>query len=1155
MPKKNKKELVKEKNKAIKKNKANLFLSGFFYNFKKSLKSFLIILLIGLQIALLLTYIYFIYKDKLFATESIRDTLTYQGKITNADGVPPPDGLYNMQFKIYDQLSGGTLLWTETWDSSNQGVAGSKVQVTEGIFTVELNSLCGNWVGSCASNGGITFATDSFYLQVELDYDANGSFEEIFTPRKRFTATPYSMNADKLDGQDSTDFVAVEGDTMTGALSTPKITDNSIIALYQFNNDAKDSSANGLDGTLQNSAPVSNDILELDGTNQYVSVADDDLLSFGGTVDHDFSVSSWVRATDATNFTILGKGIYNTSAEYRFFIDANDKINFQIYDESVDSCYLGRLYDTALTSSQGEWIYLVATYDFSVGNSAGIKIYLNGNQVDDTNSENSAGSYVAMENLAADLFIGRYDVNYAKGALDEVKITNRVLSADEVKHLYESEKRSQLHANKVTTHTLYLAYVDNNESESGYLTWDAIFNRIKISTEVYSPNSMPQIANQANQQDYTHFTDSNKILAYDFYQSVGSTVKDLAENADGTVNGDADWTNLGYIGYGMKFGTDGDSVSFSSPVGLSSTQGSIEFWVKFNDTTATDNYAIRMSESASNEIVFAKDTAHNIYFKVGNSDKISLGALPDTNWHHIVITWNSGTYEFFADGQSALSSSYSGLDVSLFDKFYLGSAGSANTSLDGSLDSVAIYNDVLTEAEIKNHYNSAFENLYIANNLSDGNISASLGSLAGLSASNNENDKSDPVYFTNDSKVVGLAFSEGQGTTTANVTDADNPTITGTKWTKGYYGYGLNFNGVSDYLSITDSANINMGTDNFSLEFYIKADTGDQTNKRIISKRSGDAGYEVYFDSNNKIIFFIGDGVNTFVGNVTGGAALNDGKWHNVMIAFDRASNVTIAYDSSLVYAQNITAVTGSLDNAADLYIGKDSSGNFYKGILDSVILYKGMILNLADIVARKTNSPDILFLNSRGGVSGAATLLVLNNYPGGDGSITGLLDSNNSAGYPLKIWNQASYVSGSDTVYNLIYFGQMGVNYGNLIWDDTNTQFIFDQSVKTTGDLIANYLKTGDNEFLAFDVIRYTVTGEEGTEFTVPWIKATKDKIVSMHGVHYVTGGNVYADQDFWSYNMENRIEYDGIDIRVDKLGGTWTVNDVITIFIVYEK
>jgi hypothetical protein len=214
---------------------------------------------------------------------------------------------------------------------------------------------------------------------------------------------------------------------------------------------------------------------------------------------------------------------------------------------------------------------------------------------------------------------------------------------------------------------------------------------------------------------------------------------------------------------------------------------------------------------------------------------------------------------------------------------------------------------------------------------------------------------------------VGLGFNEGQGTVTTNVTGNDDPTINGAKWAKGYFGYGLDFNGADDYLSIADSANINMGTDNFSIEFFIKADASDQTNKRIISKVSGNAGYEVYFDSNNKVSFFIGDGVNTFVGNVTGGTALNDNKWHHVVLSINRSGNATLFYDTQPIYAPNITSVSGSLDNTADLYIGKDSSGNNFKGTLDDVIIYKDFLLDLSDIINRRTNGPEIMAITNRG--------------------------------------------------------------------------------------------------------------------------------------------------------------------------------------------
>ena len=1142
--------------KRIFKNFKNRFANLFQY-LNKPLVSFLVILLLGIQLSFLISYWYFLYKDRIWATEGIRDTLTYQGKITNADGVPPPDGLYNMRFRIYDQAASGTLLWSEIWDGTNQGLAGSKVQVTGGIFTVELNSLCGNWVGACSSNGGVSFTSDSFYLQVELDYDGNGTFEEVFTPRKRFTATPYSMNADKLDGHDSLEFLLKEGDTMAGNLGAPKFIDSSLAASYRFDGDPNDSSPNSLDGTLQNSSSIANDVLTLDGTNQYFSALDNDKLSFGnGSSDAAFSLSAWIKMNDTTNFIIASKGTGSSDDEYKFFTDANDKINLQLIDQSQTNSYLGRMFNTALTNYEGEWVNVIATYD-GLKTSAGIKIYLNGLEIDDADSENNTSSYAGMENLTGTFNIGNYAANYANGQFDEFKIYNRALSTDEIKRIYESDNRQHIHSNKITTHTIYLEYVNGGNTANGYLTWDAVNQRIKFSAETYAPNQIPFLENRGSSRDYTHYTDTNIKLAYDFSDSVGTAVTDLAGNANGTLNGNADWTNLGYIGYGLKFGADGDSVSFADP-GLSSTTGTIEMWVKFKDiTTSATNYLIKMSQSGSNEIGIYKQGAANLMLKVGDSGEVdTLIDVPDTNWHHLALTWNTGNYELFVDSTSIKTGTYANLNTSAFTSFYLGSAGAAETSLNGSLDSVAIYDDVLTVAEITNHYNSAFENLYVANNLSSGSTAASLGSLLGLSG-NDEKYPADPVYFNNSNIVVGLGFNEGQGTTTVNVTDTDNPTISGAKWVKGYYGYGLDFNGADDYLSIADSANINMGTGNFSLEFYMKADSSDQTNKRIISKLNSSTGYEVYFDSNNKISFFLGDGTNTFVGDVTGGTALNDGKWHHVALSLNRSGNATLFYDTIPIYIANITSASNSLDNTADLYIGKNSIGNNFKGILDDVIIYKDFLWDLSDLINRRTKGSEIMAITNRGGVSGIAPLLVLNNSADGDGAIAAIFNSSNTTGYPLKLWSQAPGTSGSDTIYNLIAFGNYGQSYGNLIWDDTSSQFIFDKSLKTAGDLAGNFLSTNNSGFLAFDFVRHTLTSDDVSAgfFTEAWSKATKDKIVSLHGIDSVTGGNVIADQDWSSTNIENRIEYDGTNIRVDKLGGTWNTGDVVTIFIVYEK
>jgi len=180
--------------------------------------------------------------------------------------------------------------------------------------------------------------------------------------------------------------------------------------------------------------------LNFDGTDDYVVVSDDDLFTFGdGSDDKPFSVSAWVNMDDATNFQIINKGIYNTDAEWSFYVSSpNDYLSFWLADESVASCNLGREYQTALSGNQGDWIHVTATYDGTGynGGTYGIDLYLNGKVVDDSNIGNNPASYVAMENLTHDVWIGRYNTNYVDGQIDDVKVFNYALTGEQVKMEY-----------------------------------------------------------------------------------------------------------------------------------------------------------------------------------------------------------------------------------------------------------------------------------------------------------------------------------------------------------------------------------------------------------------------------------------------------------------------------------------------------------------------------------------------------------------------------------------------------------------------------------------------------------------------------------------------------------------------------------------------
>ena len=163
---------------------------------------------------------------------------------------------------------------------------------------------------------------------------------------------------------------------------------------------------------------------------EHIEIADHADFTPAGTP---FSISVWVYMHDATNFMIASKGVLDTDGEWRFELNPSDQIIMRLMDESVDSCFISRYANAALTSYENKWIHLVVTYDGS-GSSSGIKIYLNGVRVDDT--EWNLGAFVAVENLNHAVWIGRYDDTYANGLIDNAMFFNKELSPLEIKYLY-----------------------------------------------------------------------------------------------------------------------------------------------------------------------------------------------------------------------------------------------------------------------------------------------------------------------------------------------------------------------------------------------------------------------------------------------------------------------------------------------------------------------------------------------------------------------------------------------------------------------------------------------------------------------------------------------------------------------------------------------
>lgn len=161
-------------------------------------------LFIVLGFALLLAVPFIFSSNTTLASGSTPLIITFQGKVTTtAAGTNVADGSYAFQFKLYSALTGGTLLWTETYD----GTTCAKLPVTSGVFTVQL--------GSCSSLSGIDFTTGSLYLTVNFA-PTGTAYDGEMSPRIPMDASPYAVSANNLAGNGRIDLAYTPSTTTYG---------------------------------------------------------------------------------------------------------------------------------------------------------------------------------------------------------------------------------------------------------------------------------------------------------------------------------------------------------------------------------------------------------------------------------------------------------------------------------------------------------------------------------------------------------------------------------------------------------------------------------------------------------------------------------------------------------------------------------------------------------------------------------------------------------------------------------------------------------------------------------------------------------------------------------------------------------------------------
>ena len=199
-----------------------------------------------------------------------------------------------------------------------------------------------------------------------------------------------------------------------------------LLAYYPFDGNAAEETGNGLDGVVYGAQLCPdrkgnpNSAFEFDGIDDYIQINHNERLNIPGSI----SVSAWINSKDVT---LSQRIVDKTTVDYAdgFMIDLRPtgQIRFLVGDS-----YVYQPHSDPVITLNDKWYHIVTVYDQTM-----VYIYING-QLNKAISK-MGNSYLnnlplrigANSRLAGDFF---------KGKIDDIRIYNRAISADEVVGLY-----------------------------------------------------------------------------------------------------------------------------------------------------------------------------------------------------------------------------------------------------------------------------------------------------------------------------------------------------------------------------------------------------------------------------------------------------------------------------------------------------------------------------------------------------------------------------------------------------------------------------------------------------------------------------------------------------------------------------------------------
>jgi hypothetical protein len=498
------------------------------------------------------------------------------------------------------------------------------------------------------------------------------------------------------------------------------------------------------------------------------------------------------KAVDASrngkNGTILGGAVYTSSGKYGgayTFDGINDYINFSGRATSVTdnwalsawikpallpqfsfAVYNGNdaggygfgisngagLSGSVLTGLYGAVAYINSGYTFASANtwyhvvmvraSGTTYFYVNGIQVS-TSAPLPPNAPNDRLTIGNQMDPSNNPTRYFNGTIDEVRIYNRSLSADEVKQFYYSNfnkyntDKWQFYTNETNltsqgsytyggcanntvggncteTRIIYMGdwtppgiSFTNPTPANGTITADT-FAIINIS--ITNASDLNEFKWKWNGTNYTFYNSSLVLmLNLDNISALGESstkavdVSPSSNNA--TFTNAPTWTTSGKYGGALNFA--GTTYATTTITGFSASTGIVLMWIKPNKDLRTVTQAFFDTKpGVAGALRIYSFNDNSLHYETGGAASLLTWTIPSNwtgQWHQIGLNWSGSATALIVDG--AVVASGSNTQAPSISTFEIGRYNSGS-NFNGTIDEVRVYSTGLSPGELKQQYYS-----------------------------------------------------------------------------------------------------------------------------------------------------------------------------------------------------------------------------------------------------------------------------------------------------------------------------------------------------------------------------------------------------------------------------------------------------------------